>query len=39
MRTEHEIMNLVLDVARADERIRAVLLVDCGRILPYQSPP
>ena len=27
MRTEQEVMDLVLDVAKADERIRAVLLV------------
>ena len=27
MRTEQEVMDLILDVARADERIRAVLLV------------
>ena len=26
MRTEQEVMNLILDVAKADERIRAVLL-------------
>lgn len=27
MRTEQEVMDLLLDVAKADERIRAVLLV------------